>query len=48
MFENRVLRKTFRPKLEINRRIQKMYNEELHNLFSSPNIFTVIKSRRIR
>jgi hypothetical protein len=25
-----------------------MHNDELHNLYSSPNIFRVIKSRRLR
>jgi hypothetical protein len=27
---------------------RKLYNEELHNLYSSPNIIRMIKSRRIR
>jgi hypothetical protein len=27
---------------------RKLHNEELHNLYSSPNIITMIKSRRIR
>jgi hypothetical protein len=27
---------------------RKLYNEELHSLYSSPNIITVIKSRKIR
>jgi hypothetical protein len=27
---------------------KKLYNEELHNLYSSPNIITMIKSRRMR
>jgi hypothetical protein len=27
---------------------RKLHNEELHNLYSSPNIITVIKSRRMR
>jgi hypothetical protein len=27
---------------------RKLYNEELHNLYSSPNIITTIKSRRMR
>jgi len=26
----------------------RLHNEELHNLFASPNIITVIKSRRMR
>jgi hypothetical protein len=28
--------------------ILKLHNEELHNLYSSPNIITMIKSRRTR
>jgi len=28
--------------------VEKLHNEELHDLFSSPNIFRVIKSRRMR
>jgi hypothetical protein len=27
---------------------RKMHNEELHNLYSSPNIIRMIKSRRMR
>jgi hypothetical protein len=27
---------------------KKLYNDELHSLYSSPNIFRVIKSRRLR
>jgi hypothetical protein len=27
---------------------RKLHNEELHNLYSSPNIVTMIKSRRMR
>jgi hypothetical protein len=27
---------------------RRLHNEELHNLYSSPNIITMIKSRRIR
>jgi hypothetical protein len=27
---------------------RKLYNEELHNLYTSPNISRVIKSRRLR
>jgi hypothetical protein len=27
---------------------RRMHNEELHNLFSSPNIISMLKSRRMR
>jgi hypothetical protein len=48
VFENRVLRKIFGPKREEDRLWRKLHNDELHNLYSSPNIVRVIKSRRIR
>jgi hypothetical protein len=47
-FENRVLRRIFGPKREDNRSWRKMYDDELHSLYSSPNILRVIKSRWMR
>jgi hypothetical protein len=41
VFENRVLRRIFGPRRNCN-------NEELHNLYSSPNIIRLIKFRRMR
>jgi hypothetical protein len=41
--ENRVLRKIFGPKREEDGSWRKLHNGELHNLYSSPNIVTVIK-----
>jgi hypothetical protein len=38
----------FGPKREVRRDWRKLHNEELHNLYSSPNIRSMIKSRRIR
>jgi hypothetical protein len=48
VFENSVLRRTFIPKREEDGSWRKLHNDELHNLYSSPNIVRVIKSRRIR
>jgi len=44
-----VLRRIFGPKREeVTRYWKKLHNEELNDLCSSPNIFRVIKSRRLR
>jgi hypothetical protein len=48
VFENRVLRRIFGPKREEDGSQRKLHNDELHNLYSSPNILRVIKSRRMR
>jgi hypothetical protein len=48
VFENRVSRKLFGPKMEEDESWRKLHNDELHNLYSSPNIVRVIKSRRMR
>jgi hypothetical protein len=49
MFENRVLRRIFGPKRdEVTREWGKLHNEELHDLYSSPSIIRIIKSRRMR
>jgi hypothetical protein len=46
VFENRVLRRIFGPKREeVTGDWRKLHNEELHNLYSSPNIIRIIKSR---
>jgi hypothetical protein len=43
-----VLRKIFGPKREEDGSWRKLHNDELHNLYSSPNIVRVIKSKRMR
>jgi hypothetical protein len=46
VFENRVLR-IFGPKRQEDGSWRKLHNDELHILYSSPNIISVIKSRRM-
>ena len=49
MFENRVLRGIFGPKRdELTEEWKKLHNEQLNDLYCSPNIVRVIKSRRMR
>jgi hypothetical protein len=42
------LRKILGPKREEGGSWRKLHNDELHNLYSSPNIFRVIKSRKMK
>jgi len=49
VFENRVLRRIFGPKRdEVTRKWRKLNNEGLNDLYSSPSIVGVIKSRGMR
>jgi hypothetical protein len=49
VFENRVLRRIFGPKMDaLTGEWRKLHNEELNGLYSLPNIVRVIKSRRMR
>jgi hypothetical protein len=46
VFENRVLRRIFGPKIdEVTGGWRKLHNEELHNFYSSLSIIRMIKSR---
>ena len=48
MFENRALRRIFGPKRDdVTGEWRKLHNEELSDVYSLPNIFRVIKSRRM-
>jgi hypothetical protein len=48
VFENRVLRIIFGPKRdEVTGERRKLHNEELHNLYSSPDIIRQVKANEV-
>jgi hypothetical protein len=49
VFENRVLRRIFgRKSVKVTGGLRKLDNEELHNLYSSPSIIRMMRSKRKR
>jgi hypothetical protein len=49
VFENKVLRRIIGPKTdEVTRGWRKLHKEDLRDLYSSPSIIKIIKSRRMR
>jgi hypothetical protein len=49
VFENRVLRKIFGPKKdEVTGEWRRLHNDDLRDVYSSPSIIRIIKSRRMR
>jgi hypothetical protein len=49
VFENRLLRRIFGPKRdEVTGGWRKLHNDELRDLYSSPSLIRIIKSRRMR
>jgi hypothetical protein len=48
VFENRALRRIFGPTREEDGSWRKLHNDEIHSLYSPPNIVRVIKSWKMR
>jgi len=48
IYENRILRREFEPERHANGEWRRLYNEKLNDLYRSPNIVRMIKSRGLR
>jgi hypothetical protein len=49
VYESRVLRRIFGPKREeVPRGSRRLHTEELYNLYTSPNVIRVMKSKKMR
>jgi hypothetical protein len=48
VYKKRVVGRTFGPKREEDGSWRKLYNDELHDLYYSPNIIRMIVSRRMK
>jgi hypothetical protein len=48
IYENRILRRIFRPEGYANGECRSLQDEELHTSYRSPYVVRVIKSRRLR
>jgi hypothetical protein len=48
VFENRVLRRIFGLKQQGNRGVRRLHKEELNDLYWSPNVIRVVKSKIMR
>ena len=46
VFENKIMRRIFLSKRDENEKRRELHNEELHDLYLSPNVVRVIKSKR--
>jgi hypothetical protein len=47
-FEHRVLTSILRPRRDGIGGLRKLHNEELHDVYSTPHIIRMIKSRKVR
>jgi hypothetical protein len=49
VFQNRMVRRIFGPRRdEVTGEWRKLHNEEVHDLYSSPSIIRIMKTRRMR
>ena len=48
VFENRILKRIFVPKVDENEDRRRFHNDKLHSLYLSSNIARTIRSRRLR